>query len=235
MSRSSARVSSGSRSRASSLGAACASPSSSAQGSAPARPACSRAVSGGSGGRRWRVASPPSRRRSTPTPTSTCGRACRSASAAAATSFSRTARRRCVGSRKTSASRTSSACRRGSSPPRTLRSSSRDWCRTAFAGGSWCAEDGYFDRPQSVVEAFAAGLDIRIGEVASLDGARRGHGRRRGRGGNAAARPRAADLTRGPVPLLQRARRGAAARAARHLGRAAFRGEAARERPRSRE
>jgi sarcosine oxidase subunit beta len=37
------------------------------------------------------------------------------------------------------------------------------------AGGSWCAEDGYFDRPQSVVEAFATGLDIRIGEVASLD------------------------------------------------------------------
>jgi sarcosine oxidase subunit beta len=31
----------------------------------------------------------------------------------------------------------------------------------AIAGGAWCAEDGYFDRPQAVVEAFARGLDIR--------------------------------------------------------------------------
>jgi sarcosine oxidase subunit beta len=37
------------------------------------------------------------------------------------------------------------------------------------AGGAWCGDDGYFDRPQSVVEAFARGLDIRIGEVRSLD------------------------------------------------------------------
>jgi glycine/D-amino acid oxidase-like deaminating enzyme len=36
-------------------------------------------------------------------------------------------------------------------------------------GGAWCAEDGYFDRPQSVVEAFAHGLDIRIQHVRSLD------------------------------------------------------------------
>src|SRR3954452_11041244 len=36
-------------------------------------------------------------------------------------------------------------------------------------GGAWCAEDGYFDRPQSVVEAFGAGLDVRIQEVRSLD------------------------------------------------------------------
>jgi sarcosine oxidase subunit beta len=36
-------------------------------------------------------------------------------------------------------------------------------------GGAWCSDDGYFDRPQSVVEAFARGLDIRIGEVRSLD------------------------------------------------------------------
>ena len=28
------------------------------------------------------------------------------------------------------------------------------------AGGAWCGEDGYFDRPQSVVEAFARGLEI---------------------------------------------------------------------------
>ena len=38
-----------------------------------------------------------------------------------------------------------------------------------LAGGAWCAEDGYFDRPQSVVEAFGRGLDIRIGEIGSLE------------------------------------------------------------------
>lgn len=38
-----------------------------------------------------------------------------------------------------------------------------------LAGGAWCAEDGYFDRPQSVVEAFGRGLEIRIGEIASLE------------------------------------------------------------------
>jgi sarcosine oxidase subunit beta len=38
-----------------------------------------------------------------------------------------------------------------------------------IVGGAWCAADGYFDRPQSVVEAFARGLEIRIGEVSSLD------------------------------------------------------------------
>jgi sarcosine oxidase, subunit beta len=36
-------------------------------------------------------------------------------------------------------------------------------------GCAWCAEDGYFDRPQSVVEAFASGLDLRKKEVRSLD------------------------------------------------------------------
>src|SRR3954454_9873243 len=30
-----------------------------------------------------------------------------------------------------------------------------------IAGGAWCGDDGYFDRPQAVVEAFARGLDIR--------------------------------------------------------------------------
>jgi sarcosine oxidase subunit beta len=39
----------------------------------------------------------------------------------------------------------------------------------SIVGGAWCAEDGYFDRPQSVVEAFATGLDIRIQDVRSLD------------------------------------------------------------------
>lgn len=39
----------------------------------------------------------------------------------------------------------------------------------SVVGGAWCAEDGYFDRPQGVVEAFAAGLDVRIQDVRSLD------------------------------------------------------------------
>jgi sarcosine oxidase, subunit beta len=38
----------------------------------------------------------------------------------------------------------------------------------ALAGGAWCGEDGYFDRPQSVVEAFAHGLDIRREEIREL-------------------------------------------------------------------
>jgi sarcosine oxidase subunit beta len=36
------------------------------------------------------------------------------------------------------------------------------------AGGAWCAEDGYFDRPQAVVEAFGRGLDVRLQEVNAL-------------------------------------------------------------------
>jgi sarcosine oxidase subunit beta len=39
----------------------------------------------------------------------------------------------------------------------------------AIVGAAWCADDGYFDRPQSVVEAFGRGLDIRIQEVTSLE------------------------------------------------------------------
>jgi sarcosine oxidase subunit beta len=39
---------------------------------------------------------------------------------------------------------------------------------TTVVGGTWCPEDGYFDRPQSVVEAFAAGIDIRIAGVTAL-------------------------------------------------------------------
>ena len=38
-----------------------------------------------------------------------------------------------------------------------------------LAGGSWCGEDGYFDRPQSVVQAFADGLDVRHRAVRALD------------------------------------------------------------------
>ncbi len=39
----------------------------------------------------------------------------------------------------------------------------------SVVGAAWCATDGYFDRPQSVVEAFARGLDIRTRDVRSLD------------------------------------------------------------------
>ncbi len=38
-----------------------------------------------------------------------------------------------------------------------------------LAGGAWCGEDGYFDRPQSVVEAFAHGLDIRHTDVRDVN------------------------------------------------------------------
>jgi sarcosine oxidase, subunit beta len=38
-----------------------------------------------------------------------------------------------------------------------------------LAGGSWCGADGYFDRPQSVVQAFADGLDVRHRDVGALD------------------------------------------------------------------
>jgi sarcosine oxidase subunit beta len=37
-----------------------------------------------------------------------------------------------------------------------------------IAGGAWCGEDGYFDRPQSVVEAFADGLDVRRARVDAI-------------------------------------------------------------------
>jgi glycine/D-amino acid oxidase-like deaminating enzyme len=35
----------------------------------------------------------------------------------------------------------------------------------SVVGGAWCAEDGYFDRPHSLVEAFGAPADVQIGEV----------------------------------------------------------------------
>jgi sarcosine oxidase subunit beta len=35
-------------------------------------------------------------------------------------------------------------------------------------GASWCSSDGYFDRPQSVVEAFAQGTDVRKADVVAL-------------------------------------------------------------------
>jgi sarcosine oxidase, subunit beta len=36
-------------------------------------------------------------------------------------------------------------------------------------GAAWCDEDGYFDRPQAVVEAFARGTDVRIADVRALE------------------------------------------------------------------
>jgi sarcosine oxidase subunit beta len=39
----------------------------------------------------------------------------------------------------------------------------------AIVGGAWCGEDGYFDRPQAVVEAFAAGLDVRRQDVRAIE------------------------------------------------------------------
>jgi sarcosine oxidase, subunit beta len=39
----------------------------------------------------------------------------------------------------------------------------------SILGAAWCADDGYFARPQSVVEAFGRGLDIRIQEIRSLE------------------------------------------------------------------
>lgn len=48
----------------------------------------------------------------------------------------------------------------------------------AIVGGAWLDEDGYFDRPQAVVEAFAAGLDVVHVDVGEL--ARDGSGWRAG-------------------------------------------------------
>ena len=39
----------------------------------------------------------------------------------------------------------------------------------SLAGGAWCGEDGYFDRPQAAVEALAAHADIEIADIRSLD------------------------------------------------------------------
>jgi sarcosine oxidase, subunit beta len=40
---------------------------------------------------------------------------------------------------------------------------------TTVLGGAWCAEDGYFDRPQAIVEAFGALLDVERAEVADVE------------------------------------------------------------------
>jgi sarcosine oxidase subunit beta len=36
-------------------------------------------------------------------------------------------------------------------------------------GGAWCGEDGYFDRPQAIVEALGALVDVELAEVSELD------------------------------------------------------------------
>jgi sarcosine oxidase, subunit beta len=41
---------------------------------------------------------------------------------------------------------------------------------TSVVGGAWCDEDGYFDRPQSIVEAFGALFDVQLEEVSDVDG-----------------------------------------------------------------
>jgi glycine/D-amino acid oxidase-like deaminating enzyme len=40
---------------------------------------------------------------------------------------------------------------------------------TTVLGGAWCDEDGYFDRPQSIVEAFGALFDVELRDVAGVD------------------------------------------------------------------
>jgi glycine/D-amino acid oxidase-like deaminating enzyme len=36
-------------------------------------------------------------------------------------------------------------------------------------GAAWCDEDGYFDRPQAIVEAFGALVDVELAEIVDLD------------------------------------------------------------------
>ena len=43
-----------------------------------------------------------------------------------------------------------------------------------LAGASWCAEDGYFDRPQGAVEAIARHVDVRVAAVGALTPSGRG-------------------------------------------------------------
>ncbi len=112
-----------------------------------------------------------------------------------------------------------------------------------LAGAAWCAEDGYFDRPQSVVEAFARDADVRIVDVRTIEQTPTGW---RVEGVDADAvviaagtesrtllAPFGIDLPvvgRGSLPLPQRSDRGAPARAARRRARARLRGQAARRR-----
>src|SRR5947209_3334945 len=38
-----------------------------------------------------------------------------------------------------------------------------------LAGGAWCGEDGYFDKPQTVVEAFALGTELALARVQEIE------------------------------------------------------------------
>ncbi len=69
-------------------------------------------------------------------------------------------------------------------------------------GAAWCAADGYFDRPQGVVEAFARGLDIRIGEVGALDQLSAGTIVVAAGAETPRLLPQSADRARGSLPLL---------------------------------
>jgi sarcosine oxidase subunit beta len=40
---------------------------------------------------------------------------------------------------------------------------------TTVVGGAWCDEDGYFDRPQAIVEALGARFEVELAEVSDLD------------------------------------------------------------------
>jgi sarcosine oxidase subunit beta len=40
---------------------------------------------------------------------------------------------------------------------------------STVVGGAWCDEDGYFDRPQALVEAFGAMSDVELSEVFDVD------------------------------------------------------------------
>jgi sarcosine oxidase subunit beta len=39
---------------------------------------------------------------------------------------------------------------------------------SGVAGGAWCGEDGYFDRPQAIVEGFGALVDVELVEVVDV-------------------------------------------------------------------
>ena len=102
-------------------------------------------------------------------------------------------------------------------------------------GGAWCAEDGYFDHPQGVVEAFARGVDVRIRDVRSLDELAADRVVVAAGADTPALLPQLPIEPEEPVSLLQRAGPGAAARTPRRLGRAPLCGEAALRRARARE
>ena len=149
------------------------------------------------------------------------------------------------------------ACRRSCSLGASHSRSCRPYAVTASSGAAFCAEDGYFDRPQAVVEAFAEaararGARARAGrgnrrharrsrlatrhEDRCIDLGRADRGRRRRQpGAPRAARLRPAAGQRGAAPLPQRAARSGVARQPRDCGRPRSRRKATRRRPPARE